>query len=57
MPNIEKSAPGGREGAQENYQKPGNGANATKNNHGQQGNAQQNHLVQNAGEHSFKQGE
>lgn len=51
---IDKSAPGGREGAQENPAKPGHGANSTKNNHGAQGQAQQNNLVMNPGQHSFK---
>lgn len=46
MPNLEKSAPGGRDGAQENFAKPGHGANA-----------QQNNLTPNAGAHSFKQGD
>lgn len=54
---IPKSAPGGRESSQENYSKPGHGANATKNNHGQQGQAQQESMVYNEGEKSFKQGQ
>ncbi|MDF2628603.1 MAG: hypothetical protein K0R39_2434 [Symbiobacteriaceae bacterium] len=57
MPNIDKSAPGGRESSQENIKKPGHGANATKNNHGQQGQAQQDHMVMNQGAHSFKHGQ
>lgn len=54
---LDKAAPGGRESAQENYRKPGHGANATKNNHGQQGQAQQSSMVYNEGEHSFKKGQ
>lgn len=46
MPNLDTSMPGGRESAQENFAKPGHGANASKNNHGQQGQAQQDHSVQ-----------
>lgn len=57
MPNLDKSAPGGRESAQENWRKPGHGANATKNNHGQQGQAQQESQVWNEGAHSFKKGQ
>lgn len=57
MPNLEKSAPGGREAAQENFTKPGHGANATKNNHGAQGQQQQNNLHPNAGTHSYKRGQ
>jgi hypothetical protein len=57
MPNLEKSAPGGRESSQENFRKSGGGANATKNNHGAQGQAQQNNLVYDEGAHSFKKGQ
>lgn len=57
MPNLEKSAPGGRESSQENFTKPGHGANAHKNNHGQQGQTQQNNLAPNQGAHSFKKGQ
>lgn len=45
MARLDTSAPGGREGAQENPAKPGHGANATQNHRGQQGQAQQNQLV------------
>lgn len=45
MARLETSAPGGREGAQENPAKPGHGANAGKKHHGQQGKAQQNEMV------------
>jgi|GEM_PF-4379433 len=57
MPNPDVSAPGGRESAQEGISKPGQGANATKNHHGQQGQAQQNELKPNPGAHSFKKGQ
>ncbi|HWI64937.1 MAG TPA: hypothetical protein VNT75_24170 [Symbiobacteriaceae bacterium] len=57
MPNLDTSAPGGRESAQENFKKPSHGANATKNNHGAQGQGQQNNMVWNEGAHSFKKGQ
>jgi hypothetical protein len=57
MPNLEKSAPGGREGAQENPKKPGHGANATKQNHGAVGQAQQDHMVMNQGADDHLQGD
>jgi hypothetical protein len=57
MPNLDKSAPGGREGAQENPKKPGHGANAMKNNHGAQGQAQQDHLVMNPTAEDHTQGD
>lgn len=54
MPNLDKSAPGGREAAQENFTKPHHGANAQKSHFGAQGQAQQNSLPPNPGAHSFK---
>ena len=57
MPNLDTSAPGGRESSQENIKKAGHGANATKQNHGQQGQAQQEAMVWNEGAHRFKKGQ
>lgn len=57
MTPLDKSAPGGREAAQENPKKPGHGANATKNNHGAVGQKQQNNIVWNQGANDHTQGD
>jgi hypothetical protein len=56
MPNLEKSAPGSCEGAQENPKKPAHKANSTKNNHGALGQAQQNTMALQEGPDDHVQG-